>query len=54
MSSRREPGFIASTHEVTNQAPPLAGVNWFTTDRALGEALTREGGGWAEARVAGA
>ena len=52
MSSRREPGFIASTHEVTNQAPPLGSVNGFTTDRALGEALTREGGGWAQARVA--
>jgi putative acyl-CoA dehydrogenase len=52
MPSGREPRVIGSTHEVTNQAPPLGSVNWFTTDRALGEALTREGGGWAEARVA--
>ncbi|SDD22209.1 isovaleryl-CoA dehydrogenase [Paraburkholderia lycopersici] len=35
-----------TTHEVTNQAPPLAGYNLFTTDAALGEALTRAGADW--------
>ena len=35
-----------TTHEVTNQAPPLADYNLFTTDAALGEALARAGAGW--------
>jgi len=39
------------THEVTNQPPPLAGYNLFDHDRALREALEREGGGWALERV---
>ena len=52
MSNRRGPASPASTHEVTNQAPPLENVNPFTTDRALVEALTREGGDWAKASVA--
>jgi putative acyl-CoA dehydrogenase len=34
------------THEVTNQAPPLAGYNALTTDPALLAALEREGAGW--------
>ncbi len=42
--------------EVLNQAPPLEPVNLFELDLALGEALEREGGGWAvdRAREAGA
>jgi putative acyl-CoA dehydrogenase len=36
------------THEVLNQAPPLEGYDVFSADRALGEGLRREGGGWAE------
>ncbi len=39
------------THEVTNQAPPLAPSNLFTTDAPLAEALEREGGGWGRERV---
>jgi putative acyl-CoA dehydrogenase len=35
------------THEVLNQPPPLRDYNPFDCDRALGEALQREGGGWA-------
>jgi putative acyl-CoA dehydrogenase len=35
------------THEVLNQPPPLEPYNLFTTDRALGEGLRREGGAWA-------
>ncbi|HJU32782.1 MAG TPA: acyl-CoA dehydrogenase family protein, partial [Hyphomicrobiaceae bacterium] len=33
-----------ATHEVFNQSPPLAGLNLFTGDRALVEAVNREGG----------
>lgn len=36
------------THEVFNQAPPFEGVNLFACDPALGEAVAREGAGWAE------
>ncbi len=36
------------THEVTNQPPPLSGYNVFESDRALVEALGREGADWAE------
>jgi putative acyl-CoA dehydrogenase len=35
------------THEVSNQPPPLEGYDVFGTDRALVEALTREGAAWA-------
>ncbi|WP_310630561.1 isovaleryl-CoA dehydrogenase [Paraburkholderia sp.] len=35
-----------TTHEVTNQAPPLADYNLFSTDAALGEALARVGAQW--------
>src|SRR5258708_35730660 len=38
---------MATTHEVTNQPPPLAGYN-AADDKALLEALHREGAGWAE------
>jgi putative acyl-CoA dehydrogenase len=37
-----------STHEVTNQPPPLEDVNLFAEDRVLVEAIRREGAGWAE------
>ena len=37
----------APTHLVENQPPPLVGYNLFTTDAVLGEALVREGAGWA-------
>ena len=40
-----------TTHEVTNQPPPLEGYNLFDHDRALCEALDREGGVWALERV---
>ena len=39
------------THEVTNQVPPLEGANLFETNVPLVEALEREGGSWARARV---
>ena len=40
-----------ATHEVTNQPPPLAGRNLFEDNVPLGEALEREGGGWARERL---
>ncbi|MCB8905595.1 MULTISPECIES: acyl-CoA dehydrogenase family protein [unclassified Streptomyces] len=41
---------MPTTHEVTNQAPPLTGYD-VSADPALLEALRREGAGWAEAEV---
>ena len=41
----------ARTHEVTNQAPPLAGYNVYKADRVLREAVRREGADWAERRI---
>src|SRR5262245_369763 len=35
-----------ATHEVTNQPPPLENYDAYETDRALVEAVEREGGGW--------
>ncbi len=39
------------THEVSNQAPPIAPYNVFETDTPLREALEREGGGWGVDRL---
>jgi putative acyl-CoA dehydrogenase len=41
---------MPSTHEVTNQVPPLLGCD-ITTHAALIEGLHREGAGWAEPEV---
>jgi putative acyl-CoA dehydrogenase len=41
----------ASTHDVLNQAPPLAPYNVFEADLALREALGREGGSWGVDRL---
>lgn len=40
------------THSVANQPPAFEDVNWWSSDRALREATTREGGGWASAQLA--
>src|SRR5690349_5272028 len=40
------------THAVENQAPPLAPYDLWATDRALQEAVKREGGIWAERELA--
>ncbi len=40
-----------ATHDVINQSPPFENVNLFTSDRALVEAVTREGGGAAANRL---
>ena len=47
----RDPIAVLSTHEVTNQAPPIADYNLFERDRALKEALRREGGAGAEKKA---
>jgi putative acyl-CoA dehydrogenase len=39
------------THDVVNQPPPLLDYDVFGTDRALGEAVEREGAGWAQERL---
>jgi putative acyl-CoA dehydrogenase len=43
------PGF--TTHEVFNQPPPLVDYDLFRSDRALVEAVQREGGSWANGRL---
>jgi putative acyl-CoA dehydrogenase len=40
-------------HEVLNQPPPLIGIDLFSSDRALREAVVREGAGWASDELAG-
>ena len=40
-----------STHQVTNQAPPLEGYDLFERDRPLTEAVRREGAPWAEGEL---
>jgi putative acyl-CoA dehydrogenase len=42
---------LSATHEVANQALPLQDYNTFESDRALVEALDREGGDWAAERA---
>jgi putative acyl-CoA dehydrogenase len=42
---------VFDTHEVLNQSPPFEDVNLFSTDRALMEAVSREGGGGAAKRL---
>ena len=41
----------ASTHDVTNQPPPLGPYNVFEADTALREGLEREGGSWGVDRL---
>ena len=45
MATRRAPA--PGTQEVSNQPPPLADYNAFEADRALREAVRREGADWA-------
>jgi putative acyl-CoA dehydrogenase len=42
---------LTTTHEVTNQVPPLDDYDLFATNVPLVEALEREGGGWARERA---
>jgi putative acyl-CoA dehydrogenase len=41
-----------TTHTVTNQPPPLEGLNLFEQNRPLVEALAREGAGWGREEAA--
>jgi putative acyl-CoA dehydrogenase len=41
----------STTHEVLNQPPPLVDYNLFDRDRALVEAVRREGGRWGEETI---
>ncbi|MBR0643886.1 isovaleryl-CoA dehydrogenase [Plastoroseomonas hellenica] len=41
-----------ATHAVGNQPSPFADLDLFTTDRALTEAVAREGAGWAQPELA--
>ncbi len=47
----RSPITSLSSHEVTNQPPPLPAHNLFDSDPILRAALAREGAGWAEEKV---
>jgi putative acyl-CoA dehydrogenase len=40
-----------ATHQVENQPPPLENYDVFGSDRCLGEAVRRDGAGWAESRL---
>jgi putative acyl-CoA dehydrogenase len=42
---------FGSTHDVTNQAPPIVPYNVFEADLPMREALEREGGGWGVDRL---
>jgi putative acyl-CoA dehydrogenase len=42
---------VSPTHEVLNQPPPLAGYDLYEADPVLGEAVYREGAGWAAERL---
>ena len=39
--------FMASTHEVENQPKPLENYNLYLADKALQQAVEREGASWA-------
>jgi putative acyl-CoA dehydrogenase len=43
---------MAETHSVTNQPPPLADYDLFSTDPALSGAVAAEGAGWAAGNLA--
>jgi putative acyl-CoA dehydrogenase len=49
--SPRESAAPWQTHTVLNQVPPLEGVDVFSSNLPLVEALEREGGGWASERA---
>jgi putative acyl-CoA dehydrogenase len=40
-------GYAFHTHDVTNQSPPFEDIDLFCSDAALGEAVARDGAGWA-------
>jgi putative acyl-CoA dehydrogenase len=48
MDMKLEDRFMAETHTVENQPPPLQNYNLYLQDQALREAVAREGAAWAE------
>lgn len=40
-----------TTHDVTNQPPPFEDINLYQSDKALSDAVHREGAAWAEGQV---
>ncbi len=46
-ATRPHDRFLACTHEVFNQPPPLQDYDAFAADRALAEAVAQEGAAWA-------
>lgn len=48
MDPQSENMFMAETHKVENQPPPLQDYNLYLQDQALQEAVAREGADWAE------
>ena len=51
MDMQSENRFMAETHKVENQPSPLHDYNLYLQDRALQEAVAREGAGWAESEL---
>ena len=47
VSTSRSTQFLAETHDVVNVGRELQDYNLYATDAALGEAVAREGAGWA-------
>ena len=48
MDTRTHNHYMAETHQVENQPPPLRDYNLYLQDQALREAVTREDASWAE------
>ena len=48
MDTKAHDQFMAETHTVQNQPPPLQDYNLYVHDHALREAVVREAAGWAE------
>ena len=48
---RHDPRTQLSTHEVANQPPDLPALDLYAGDRPMRDAVEREGGGWAHARL---
>jgi putative acyl-CoA dehydrogenase len=48
----RQTELLTATHEVFNQPPPLVDYDLFGSDRALADAVGREGAGWAAGDLA--
>ncbi|MGZ8260012.1 MAG: DNA alkylation response protein, partial [Caldimonas sp.] len=52
-ATRQDERWLASTHDVTNVARELVDCNLYREDRALVEAVRREGAAWADEALTG-